>query len=285
MATVRAFRLRRFFLLPPVALLGRDPSSDLVLPAARSSGRHAEIRARTSGSGWDIRDLGSSNGTRLDGEVLVAGLWVPLRVGSEIVLGDRDERWTVIDLLPPGPCLFDPATGEVVQPEDGRLGERLIYDLEREAWCIEDEPVEAGALLDGYELHLPPTDRAMLTTLPARIELSRARLRIVASRDLDRIDLHLDDGPVRVSFPGKAWAIALYVLALERQADRDDGWMEVGRLARRCGLNRRVLDVYLLRAREQFVKDGVGNGEGVIEVRRGARRLGVPNVSVEHGDG
>ncbi|MEZ4235428.1 MAG: FHA domain-containing protein [Myxococcota bacterium] len=282
MATVHSYRLGRFFLLPRVAVMGRDPSSDIVLPTPRASARHAEIRHQADG--WDIRDLGSRNGTRLDGRPLTPGLHVPLRVGCEILLGDREERWRVVDVAPPGACLFDPETGDRIDPSDGRLGDDVFYDIEREAWCRHDEALPDGAQIGRFVLALPGADR-MLTTQPALVELRRARLRIVASHDLDRIDVHLDDGATRVSFVDRAWAIALYVLGLHRHAHPDDGWMDVTQLARDCGLDRRVLDVYLLRAREAVVDAGVGSGEALIEVRRGIRRIGIANVAVEQEDG
>jgi len=46
--------------------IGRSPDNDLVLAHARVSRHHAVIERR--GRGWRVRDLGSSNGTRLNGE-------------------------------------------------------------------------------------------------------------------------------------------------------------------------------------------------------------------------
>jgi len=57
------------------------PERDLEVSAL-----HAEIRAETNG--WSIRDLGSRNGTFLNGRV-VGGTPVPLRPGDEVRLGPR----------------------------------------------------------------------------------------------------------------------------------------------------------------------------------------------------
>jgi Domain of unknown function (DUF1707)/FHA domain len=46
-------------------VLGRNPSCDYTIADATVSGRHAEL-ARTR-DGWRIRDLGSRNGTRVNG--------------------------------------------------------------------------------------------------------------------------------------------------------------------------------------------------------------------------
>lgn len=46
--------------------LGREPSCDLVINDPRISKRHAEFSVRTGG--WECRDLGSKNGTRVEGD-------------------------------------------------------------------------------------------------------------------------------------------------------------------------------------------------------------------------
>jgi hypothetical protein len=46
-------------------VIGRDPSADVLIDAARVSRRHAALRAR--GSRHTLQDLGSSNGTRVNG--------------------------------------------------------------------------------------------------------------------------------------------------------------------------------------------------------------------------
>lgn len=66
-------------------ILGREPASaDLVFPQPRVSARHARIER--SADGHVLSDLGSSNGTRLNGEPLTAP--VTLEPGDCIELGD-----------------------------------------------------------------------------------------------------------------------------------------------------------------------------------------------------
>ncbi len=62
--------------------LGRDPASSLVLDDRKLSRRHAVIRRGPSG--WEIHDLGSSNGIRVQGHRLDSAL---LSDGDEIRLG------------------------------------------------------------------------------------------------------------------------------------------------------------------------------------------------------
>jgi hypothetical protein len=67
----------------PQIRLGRDPSNDVVLDDQTVSRLHAVLESY--GSGWSVRDLGSRNGTLVNGERL---LWERvLRHGDEIRLG------------------------------------------------------------------------------------------------------------------------------------------------------------------------------------------------------
>jgi pSer/pThr/pTyr-binding forkhead associated (FHA) protein len=64
-------------------LIGRDPGCQLHLDVAVVSRRHAEVVQ--TGQGWVLRDLGSSNGTWLDGQRVQT---VPVAAGTEVRLGN-----------------------------------------------------------------------------------------------------------------------------------------------------------------------------------------------------
>jgi len=72
------------FSLAGETTIGRDAANGIVLADASVSGRHAIIDAY--GAAWAIRDLGSTNGTRVDGED-VAGDRVALRSGAMLQVG------------------------------------------------------------------------------------------------------------------------------------------------------------------------------------------------------
>lgn len=91
--------------------LGRDPQSNVVFRENDVSRKHAEI-VEKDGIHW-LRDVGSSNGTFLNGEQLETGKWAPFRPGDQLRFGsDAGMAQETPDLLP---RLHLPARGAAVQ--------------------------------------------------------------------------------------------------------------------------------------------------------------------------
>lgn len=65
--------------------LGRNPMCDLRVNTPSMSRRHAEIRVDAANSAYTVHDLGSSNGTYVNGQ---RANGVPLKHGDEIMCGD-----------------------------------------------------------------------------------------------------------------------------------------------------------------------------------------------------
>src|SRR4051794_35234402 len=88
--------------------VGRLEALEMVLDDSSVSRYHAEVRA--TDRGWRVRDLGSTNGTRLNGVRLGNGQW-PLRVKDLLQFG---EVAVVVELIHDG----DP---EGTPHEEGRI--------------------------------------------------------------------------------------------------------------------------------------------------------------------
>ena len=69
--------------------IGRSARSDICIPDAFASRLHAEVRQE--GDAFWLMDLGSANGTRLNGSVVTASL--PLYSGGEIQIGETKIRF------------------------------------------------------------------------------------------------------------------------------------------------------------------------------------------------
>jgi pSer/pThr/pTyr-binding forkhead associated (FHA) protein len=72
----------RFLLDQDVTVAGRHPNADIFLDDVTVSRKHVEF-VRT-GSGFEIRDLGSMNGTYVDGDRVDGA---PLYHGAEVLVG------------------------------------------------------------------------------------------------------------------------------------------------------------------------------------------------------
>jgi serine phosphatase RsbU (regulator of sigma subunit) len=185
------------------AVLGRSHDCDLILPDVLLSRRHAEI-ARTA-RGWVLRDLGSLNGTRLNG-VRVAGDQL-LHEGDVVVLSD----WRIVfhDAdAPSDPALL--AAGERLRDvtelatrtdlEAGALARqsRILGVLTRAATAVVATP-SAEALLDtllGHLLEAVPARRGLV----ALFEGEPPAIRLAAGRATE-------GAPPAVVDPELAWQV------------------------------------------------------------------------------
>ena len=75
--------------------IGRAPDNDLVLPGEKVSRHHA--RLRWTDDGWVIEDLGSANGTTVDGNRIKAAV---VGGGSRFSVGDYVLRMTLASAQP-----------------------------------------------------------------------------------------------------------------------------------------------------------------------------------------
>ena len=80
---------KRLVVGPTGVTLGRSRQSDVVLSDPNVSRHHAEIRPR--GGSWVLTDLGSTNGSRINGRRLEGS--EVIRAGDEIELGSTSLRF------------------------------------------------------------------------------------------------------------------------------------------------------------------------------------------------
>lgn len=81
---------RSFVLANPTVLLGRGVNCDIVLDDLNASRTHAQIQ-RTSATTWSISDMGSTNGTLLNGRHIAEA---PLSEGDRITAGSTTLLFT-----------------------------------------------------------------------------------------------------------------------------------------------------------------------------------------------
>lgn len=103
-------------------ILGRHPAADLTLACREISQKHAALTYSYAASRWAITDLHSTNGTRVNGELLKPGDPRPVHIGDRIHLGPH-----MINLVEDDQDTVDggPTTIVGTAPLDHRSGEPL----------------------------------------------------------------------------------------------------------------------------------------------------------------
>lgn len=79
-----SFKGKKFELTQPVTRIGRREGNDWVLAEPSISGTHCEISK--TGTSYYVKDLGSTNGTRVNGEVITSP--TPLFKNDILMFGD-----------------------------------------------------------------------------------------------------------------------------------------------------------------------------------------------------
>lgn len=126
--------------------IGRGPDNDIQLFDASASRRHARLNELPDG-GWELVDLRSTNGTRVDGRrirriVLADGMEVSIG-GSRLRFGLSDRHEAALE--PGTPDAIDPLEGDTnAMPVDGQPNLRLVPGLRAE----EEEPEDPRSWSD-----------------------------------------------------------------------------------------------------------------------------------------
>ena len=191
-------------------VLGRAASADVVLPHRSVSLRHATLRLE--GGRYTLVDHGSTNGTRVNGQRLVAERPKPLRDGDRVELGVFAVRFHS------GIAVALPASGD----RTASLARRLV----RLRGSDEDAPRAARRLV---VLNGPRTGHALtLPEPPARVVIGRAEgcdLSIPdadASREHAEVRLDLDGALVRDLGAKNALVVNERRAIEKRLRDRDE---------------------------------------------------------------
>jgi hypothetical protein len=279
--------------LGPRCLIGRRTGCDLCPTDLRISGEHAVVRWLDER--WEVRDLGSRNGTFVDGRRLSPGERAALGAGAVIALGGPKTAFALVDASPPMVGARQKKTGAgrfaadhvLVLPDEDRplvtifedaMG-RWVAEREDRTEVVKDHDV---VLIDGdaWVLELPAGVRAApeastgptLETIAMRIEVSSG------DEDVDVTLLHGGETTLLARWSSHYLLLAL---ARARLADAAGGWVSRDELCNTLSVDAPRLDVDVCRARKQVGAAGVLGAAGIVERRAaGQLRLGVRTVEV-----
>ena len=308
MAELEHIKNNKSYTLYPEFEVGRSHACALRLTNRMVSGYHASFR--WSGAGWQLRDLGSRNGTFVDGRKLEKGGSAELAAGSRVAFGDASDIFELIGDGPPEP-VAKVEDGEIVFGEDDVLALPSSANPEviirrNAAGCWIAGPADAGdegqrSLEDneritvqgrGYRLILPLRWDRTWQPEEAPLLIDAIGLRFEPSRNREHVDIVIvHDGGGTMELPPRVHCRLLLELARARIndqrnpeiPDREQGWMSLDDLCRACDEdNPQQLNLQVHRAREQFRRVGVADASRLIEIRRvnGLRRIGVARLEI-----
>lgn len=189
-------------------VIGRASGADVRLPDRAVSGRHASLRVETS-TRVVLVDHGSTNGTRVNGQALVAERPRALRDGDELTLGPF--RVEVRLNVP----VAAPTSRERTVSLARRILERSLGE-----GAARPKLVVMNGTRKGAELVLPPP--------PARLRIGRAETNDLplddadASREHAEITVDLDGATIRDLGSKNGLEVAGRKLTEKRLKDRDE---------------------------------------------------------------
>jgi FHA domain len=261
--------------VPCRALVGRSTLADVIVDSKRTSNEHASIGWYSNH--WVLRDLGSSNGTTVDGRLLGPRDRVVLSVGNRLLFGCETQTFDVLDVAPPAPCAV------LLGPQTCIWGQRTLLVLPSEAapeasvfyvdgaWQVDDGSstarVECGDIIPlasgHFRLLLP--DEPSAGGFTAGHQLDLGKLELVFRHDADAVVLHLVQGGSDVRLPARACVQTLLALARLRLSHARDGWVATSELAamRLCSAEKINVDIH--RLRKLLEEAGVHDAARIVE--------------------
>jgi hypothetical protein len=303
MATLKRERDGRRQLLVQDSLIGRSPDAVIRLESPRASSRHANLSWGLRG--WELRDLGSRNGTSAGGARVPAGRPSLLEQGQRLVFGVDQETWILECDAPPTPAARRLGDGELVQLEDGYLSlpsaddpQVSAYEHPSLGWLIEDEDGELKGVHheqvlsvcgQPWKLHLVEAQSTLAVSDPGTL-MGSACLRFIVSADEENVDVELVWPEDMLELPPSVhWYIPL-LLARARAADRDAGelpprergWVYRDDLCKQLRTTPQKLNVDIHRLRRLLSKARVSDGSSLVERRAATAqiRLGVARFQI-----
>jgi hypothetical protein len=282
------------------AVAGRAPGCAVRLAHHAASKNHASLS--WTGECWEARDLGSTNGTFVDGARIEPGKKVPLLRGAVLRFGSDQERWEIADDRAPAAVARSLVTGEARAAENGLLAlpdeEQVLVSVVMDAsgqWLIEGQDGSRRVARDEeriqvagqeWEIRVPeavPVGTTFKVKAGFRLATLKVRFHVSPSR---YVRVEIVDGQETVSLGERAVFSVLLLLARTRLQDAsrgqvpeaEQGWMHMVDLTEALRKPDGQINVDVLRIRDAFAKAGVEGAEGIVQRRLRELRLGTLQV-------
>ena len=289
--------------LEPEHVVGRSGLCNLRLEGSFISAQHAAIR--WSGQRWELRDLGSRNGTFLDGVQLRAGRSYEVRRGAVVAFGQPTDAWELEDDGPPLARLVGPA-GEVLSVQDDLLAipepgnpQATIYRGPDGLWQLERPEaggltIENGATFDvggvSWQFFCPAAV-SPTTRLAQPRELRSLLLHFQVSRDEEDVHLKVEQDTETYDLGYRSHNYLLLTLARQRVTEHriglpptSCGWMDQEQMLDGLRTSATQLNVDIFRIRRMFAGEPLlcSDAAHIIERRPRAKqmRIGTEKLTI-----
>jgi FHA domain len=284
----------RICLLEPEHLVGRSALCALQLDVAYVSAQHAAFR--WMGDRWELRDLGSRNGTFIDGIRMSERTPSTLARGASVTFGKPDQCWVLASDDPPGasvtpldggePIVIDGDLLALPSPDDPQAtifrGPNGVWSLERPDEILMPLDNQTRFSVAGRSFRFScPVFVPRTATSEQRRDVGLLRLFFQVSRDEEHVELRAQD-PSGSSFAlgSRLHNYVLLTLARLRKADRPRGlpesacgWVYQEDLVKDLATTSGQLAVDIFRIRKQFATLGLQDSWNIIERRPRAHQL------------
>lgn len=281
--------------LQPEHMVGRAPVCALRLAPRYVSAQHAVVRwARVH---WELKDLGSRNGTFLDGVRVDPRSAHAIAKGARLAFGNIDDVWELSDDSPPcamvvpldggEPSLIEGELLALPSNEEPRI---TIYRDRTGSWVIEQMD-ESTSVVQNQQLfetggrwwRFCCVEDALTTALPSsskEMAIRNVELSFFVSRDEEHVQLRMTCRGRTIDLGARARNYLLLTLARQRLADAKAGipetscgWLSLDESSRDPMLAPMQVNLDVHRIRQQLAKIGVVDPANIIERRPVARQL------------
>jgi hypothetical protein len=295
MAMIKDIVSGRLRMLEPELLVGRASSCGLRIDQRYVSARHAVLR--WTGDRWELKDLGSRNGTFVDGQRIKPGEEIPALRGTKIAFGKLDQQWEIVDDSAPSvmavpldggdPVLLDGELLALPSVDDPRA---TIYRNAEGFWVLEqsDEGIAPVRNLQTFEVDgrafrfcsLDNIAKTSIADLSPEFEVAHVELSFSVSRDEEYVELRATCDGRTFDLGARTHHYLLLTLARRRLEDAAQGlpetscgWVYQEDLARDPSMAAPQLNLDVFRIRKQFAALGLPDAANIVERRPRTRQL------------
>ncbi|HEY5145646.1 MAG TPA: FHA domain-containing protein [Polyangiaceae bacterium] len=294
---------KKTVLLHPEHLIGRARACTSEVAERYVSAQHALLR--WTGQRWELKDLGSRNGTFIDGARLKPGEDHPVRRGTRLAFGKVSHEWELVDDSSPQ-VMAVPIDGGPPRVMEGELlalpssddPEVTIYRATDGSWILEqlDEltPIAHLAMFSAggrtWRFSSPESvQTTSLATGTTEIQVRDLSLSFSVSRDEEHVHLQASCKGKTFDLGARTAHYLLLTLARRLLADADEGQSETARgwvyqadLAHDPSMAPPQLNIDVFRLRRQIAACGVVDAANIVERRPSTRqlRIGTGRISI-----